>query len=87
MYKKSAILFSRTWEVIMKIIMTVFLLLVSTSLLADKPDCNQNPNFPACKNNPPGLTGGNIAAVPEPGTLALIGMGAAGLVFARRRKK
>ena len=70
----------------MKIIMAVLLLLVSTSLLADKPNCYQNPNFPACKNNPPGLTGGSVAAVPEPGTLALIGMGAAGLVFARRRK-
>jgi hypothetical protein len=71
----------------MKTIMTVLLMLVSTTLLADKPDCYQNPDFPACKNNPPGLTGGRIAAVPEPGTLALIGMGAAGFVLARRRKK
>ena len=73
-------------KVIMKTIMAVLLLLVSTSLLA-KPDCNQNPNFPACEHNPKGLTGGSIAAVPEPGSLALIGLGVAGLVVARKRKR
>ena len=71
----------------MKTIMAVLLLLVSTSLLADKPDCNLNPNFPSCEHNPPGLTGGSVAAVPEPSTLALIGLGAAGLVVRRKRKK
>jgi hypothetical protein len=75
------------WKVIMKTIMAVLLLLVSTALLADKPDCNLNPNFSACKNNPPGLTGGSVAAVPEPSTLALIGLGAAGLIVGRRRKR
>jgi len=71
--------------------MAVLLLLVSTSLLAEKPDCNLNPGFPACNHNPPGLTGGNaavaVAAVPEPGTLALIGLGAAGLIVGRIRKR
>jgi hypothetical protein len=69
----------------MKTIMAVFLLLVSTSLLAVQPVCPSD--FPACKANPPSLTGGRIAAVPEPGVLALIGLGMAGLVVARRRKK
>jgi len=72
---------------IMKTLIAVLLLLVSSSLLAAKPDCFQNPDFPACRNNPPGLTGGNIASVPEPGTLTLIGLGMAGLVAAKRRKR
>ena len=85
MYKKSAILFSRTWEVIMKTIMAVFLLLVSTSVLAGKSTgCNPNAN----DHSPVScgyVQGSN--AVPEPGSLALIGMGIAGLVVARRRKR
>jgi hypothetical protein len=66
----------------MKTIMAVLLLLVSTSLLADKPtECNANANFHACDN----FQARN--AVPEPGSLALIGLGIAGLVVARRRKR
>jgi hypothetical protein len=68
----------------MKAIMAVFLLLVSTSLLADRPtECNPQANYHACDN----FQARNANAVPEPGTLALIGLGAAGLVVARRRKK
>lgn len=70
------------WEVIMKTIMTVFLLLVSTSLLADRPtECNPNANYHACDN----FQVRN--AVPEPGSLALIGLGIAGLIVSRRRKR
>ena len=66
----------------MKSVLAVLLLLISTSLLADRPECSLTPG--ACRG---GIPSGKIAAVPEPGTLALIGMGAAGLIVARRRKK
>jgi hypothetical protein len=68
-----------------KAIMAVFLLLVSPPLLADRPDCSLTPG--GCVGNQPGLAIGRSAAVPEPGALALIGLGMAGLVVARRRKK
>ena len=68
----------------MKTIMAVFLLLVSTSLLADRPtECNPNANYHACDN----FQARNTNAVPEPGSLALIGLGFAGLVLVRKRKK
>jgi len=85
MYKKGVILFSSTWEVIMKNIMAVFLLLVSTSVLAGKPTgCNPNAN-----DHSPVSCGyaRESNAIPEPGSLALIGLGIAGLVVARRRKR
>ncbi len=69
----------------MKTIMALFLLLVSTSLLADRPDCSRTPGN--CRYDNPSLTRAQATAVPEPGSLALIGMGVAGLVVARRRKR
>jgi hypothetical protein len=69
----------------MKTIMAVSLLLVSTSLLAEKPTgCNTNANVHACDNF---QARNAVNAVPEPGSLVLIGLGIAGLVVARRRKR
>lgn len=42
--------------------------------------CTLNPNDPACQGG-----GGN--SVPEPGSLALVGLGILGLLGARRRRK
>ena len=67
----------------MKTIMTV-LLLMSTSLLADRPECSKTPG--ECAGNPLGLAKGKVAAVPEPGSLALIGLGVVGLIITRKRK-
>jgi hypothetical protein len=68
----------------MKATLVALLMLTSTSLLADRPDCTLTPG--GCVGNPPGKGLNEIAAVPEPGTAALIGMELAGLVIARRRK-
>ena len=68
----------------MKAIMAVFLLLASTSLLADRrPDCSMTPG--GCAEAAPGQN--KVASAPEPSTLALIGLGLAGLVVARKRKR
>jgi len=55
----------------MKTIMAIFLLLISTSVLADRPACTETPG--GCKDWNPSDTRANTAAVPEPATLALIG--------------
>ncbi len=65
----------------MKIVMTVFLLLVSTFSLADRPECSYEPG--ACAG---GVPSNKSASVPESSTLALLGLGIAGLVIGRKRK-
>jgi hypothetical protein len=67
----------------MKAIMAVVLLLVSTALLAERPDCSLTPQ--GCAAISPGHN--KVASAPEPSTLALIGLGLAGLVVARKRKR
>jgi hypothetical protein len=73
----------------MKNTLVALLLLFSTSVLADrfengnKPDCN-NDSVAECGYNPPGLSK-KSAEVPVPGTVALVGLGLAGLVVLRRR--
>ena len=71
----------------MKTTMAVLLLLISTSLLANnRPPCSYEPG--ACRGGVPSgrITENNIATIPEPGTLALLGIGLAGLIVARKRR-
>jgi hypothetical protein len=71
----------------MKTILAIFLLLGSTSLLADPHECTQTPG--ACRGGVPSNKGGQSnksAHIPEPVALALFGLGIAGLVVARRKK-
>jgi hypothetical protein len=78
----------------MKTVMAVLLLLISTPLLADKPDCYDSSTFPECEHLPPGLqlnlgpTENNDQLVPVPSTLILIGVGVLGMAgFAAARKR
>jgi hypothetical protein len=84
----------------MKTSVAIHLLLISNSLLADRPLCSQTPG--GCVGNPPGhevhnhqgQVGGDnnghgedkTATVPEPGPLVLLGLGLAGLLVARKLK-
>ena len=66
----------------MKTLIAVSLLLASTSLLADRPECSYTPG--ACAG---GVPSNRSALIPEPSTLAILGLGVAGLVVGSRRKK
>ena len=84
----------------MKTIIAVLMLLISASVLADKPVCYEGSTFPACVNanhTPHGLAPDStetdspektVYSIPEPGTLFLMGLGlaATSLVTARKRK-
>jgi hypothetical protein len=70
--------------------MAVFLLLVSTSLLARPPEGVNPPGLcddPPCGRQNANTLSSSTASIPEPSTLALMCLGATGLVFARRRKR
>jgi hypothetical protein len=85
----------------MKTGIAVLMLLASNPLLADKPLCSETPG--GCVGNPPGNevrnqqghdVGGyngqvedKTATVPEPGPLALLVLGLAGMLVARKRKR
>jgi hypothetical protein len=77
----------------MKTILAAALLLLSASVLADKPPCLNNSRA-NCGYAPPGLSrdvanpdlSRDAANVPSPGTLALVSLGVAGLIIARKKK-
>ena len=69
----------------MKRSVAVFLIAVSTSAFADRPfDCNPN----ASSNSNVGCNPEQeFATVPEPGTLALMGLGLTGLIISWKKRK
>ncbi len=68
----------------MKTIMAVFLLLLSTSVLAKQPECARINPQTCSQGRGPGPN--EFATVPVPGTLALMGLGVAGLVVVLKRR-
>ncbi len=68
----------------MKTIMAVFLLLLSTSVLAQQPECARIKPPTCSQGRGPGPN--EFATVPVPGTLALMGLGVAGLVVVLKRR-
>ena len=73
--------------------MVFILALLSAPAIAERPACSYTPQ--GCVGNPPGLqqqlsTAGAdnefVGTVPLPGTVALVGVGLAGLFFSRKCK-
>ena len=80
----------------MKYIMLALLILASTASLAEKPDVlpgnngSNGDHYAYGKQRNNGNQSGasqKVVSIPEASTLALIGLGFAGLMLARRRKK
>lgn len=67
-------------------IFAAMLFVFCTSAFAEPPECASTPG--ACGDNPPGNGFGleKFNDVPVPGTLVLVGLGLAGLIFSRKRK-
>jgi len=74
----------------MKGIIAVLLILASSEVLANIPQkCMENPEHPSCNaiKIHPGPNQGSVQSVPEPGLLALVGVGLAGIFLTRRSSK
>jgi hypothetical protein len=70
----------------MKTIMAVFLLLLSTSVLANPKPCASPETPGACGQGQGGGIPNQFNEVPVPGTLVLMGLGVAGLVVVLKRR-
>lgn len=75
----------------MKGIIAVLLILASSEALANNipQKCMENPEHSSCNaiKIHPGPNQGSVQSVPEPGLLALVGVGLAGIFLTRRSRK